>query len=328
MTLNPMGRIGVIIVNFRTAPLVIENLFALAAENTRLGGRLKVYVVENDSGDGSASVLAAKISEQGWGDWVHLRPQTKNLGFAGGNNVALAEILACPDDCPFIFFVNPDACVRPGAIEASINLLLDRSEVGIVGSLLINPDGSARRCAFRFPSLMGEFLRGAKTDFLTRLFQRWEIAPLPQKRSYETDWVSGAAFMARRSVFEQIGLLDDHYFLYYEEVDFMHRARRANWTIWHNADSKVVHLAGQATKVKGGQSQDGALPGYWYQSWRRYFVKNHGRWYACLAGGCWLLGELIFRLKLFVQGHKLHPGGVSMRQFWKLSLMPTIKGLE
>ncbi len=324
-----MQSVGVIIVNYRTAPLVIENLSALAVEKERLNSQLQVYVVDNDSRDGSVQLLSAEIASRGWADWVRLLPQTANLGFAGGNNVALANMLSNPQDCPFIFFLNPDACIQPGAVHSSRDFLLKRPEAGIVGSLLINPDGSSRRCAFRFPSPVGEFIRGAKTNMLACLLSRWDISPPLQPVQHKTDWVSGAAFMVRRNVFEQTGLMDDNFFLYYEEVDFMLRTTKLNWEIWHNPESIVMHLAGQATGIREEISQRGALPDYWYRSWRRYFVKNHGRCRAFLSGSCWLLGETIFRVKSIAQGRNIPTGGVSMTKFLRLSLVPIItRGLR
>ena len=319
-----MPDIAVIIVNYRTAPLVADSLYTLAAERERLGGKLRVYVVDNNSGDGSASLLAEEIEKRGWDSWVRLMPQAMNLGFAGGNNVALAEIVHTLNNREFIFFLNPDACIRPGAIESSRDILLKRPEIGIIGSLLTNPDGSSRRCAFRFPSPMGEFLRGAKTGIFTRLFQRWEGAPPPRGIHHKTDWVSGAAFMVRSKVFDGVGLMDDGYFLYFEEVDFMLRASEAGWEIWHNPESRVVHLAGQSTKIREGLAQSGPMPEYWYRSWRRYFVKNHGRTGACLAGLCWLLGAILFRIKSALLSRKIDGGAVTITQFFRLSLIPAI----
>lgn len=319
-----MNNIGIIIVNYCTPALVVANIESLAEENGRLGGALKVYVVDNCSKDGSTALIFGEIERRGWGDWVRLIPQQSNLGFAGGNNVALAEILERPNYCPYIMFLNPDATITPGSIESSRQFLLQRAEVGVVGSQLANPDGTQRRSAFRYPSPIGEFLRGARTGVLTRLFRRWEIAPPPEDTPQRTDWVSGAAFMVRRRVVEQVGLLDDRFFLYYEEVDFMRRINNANWEVWHNPKSVVVHLAGQATKIRGEVSEAGALPEYWYESWQRYYMKNHGRGKTCLAGLCWILGESIFRLRLWLRGDLPPPGAATISKFWKIALLPVL----
>ena len=96
--------------------------------------------------------------------------------------------------------------------------------------------------------------------------------------------------LIRRQVLERIGLLDDHYFMYFEETDLCLRARRDGWECWHVPAARVVHLVGQAS---GGKR----LPAYWYDSRRRYFVKNKGRLYAALADASWAAGHSLWRLR-------------------------------
>lgn len=320
-----MPSIGAIIVNYRTGPLVVESLAALANERQRLQGLLHVYVVDNNSEDGSVELLNSEIIRRGWEAWVRLLPQSVNLGFAGGNNVALKHMLNQRDDYSFIYFVNPDAYIQPGAIEEARDFLVERPGIGILGSAIIRPDGSRRTSAFRFPTFVGEFLRGARTSILTRILACWDIAPAPQDVPHKTDWVTGAAFMVRREVIEQIGLMDEGYFLYYEELDYMRRATDKGWEIWHNPKSVVLHLSGQATQI----SQRDEIPDYWYRSWRRYFVKNHGRLYAALAGCSWLLGNIILRCKLFTQGHESRTRAAAFWRFFRLALIPSItRGME
>lgn len=320
-----MENVGIIIVNYRTANLVIENLVSLASENERLGGALKVFVVDNNSNDGSVALLVDQIAKNNWSGWITVLPQQSNWGFAGGNNRALAEILCYDNFCPFIMFLNPDAAVRAGAIQSSKEFLSTRKRVGIVGSQLVNLDGSLRRSAFRYPSPIGEFLRSAKTDFFSRLFRHWEIALAPKGCAHQADWVSGAAFMVRRNVIEQIGLLDDRYFLYYEEVDFMRRANQSGWQVWHNPASEVVHLGGQATRIRHEVSESGPLPDYWYESWRRYYLKNHGRWRTLLAGFLWILGEVFFLIKTNIQCRGRQSGAATISKFWQLALSPAFR---
>ena len=166
-----------------------------------------------------------------------------------------------------------------------------------MGSCLEEADGTVSCSAFRFPSLLSEFLRGAGIGILDKLLHRWVVAPLPKDRPHKTDWVSGASFMVRRTVFERIGLLDEEYFLYFDEVDFMKSAAKANLEVWHNPNARVMHMAGSATKIKNVRAQNGRLPPYWYDSWRRYFLKHHGRLGALLAGSGWLTGHLLQSLK-------------------------------
>ena len=105
------------------------------------------------------------------------------------------------------------------------------------------PEGSA----FRFPSVLGELENGVRWDWSHKLLRRWVVSPPVPSVTTPCDWASGASLLIRGAVFEAIGLLDENYFLYFEEVDFCLRARRAGWTCWYVPQAQVLHLAGQSS---------------------------------------------------------------------------------
>jgi len=107
--------------------------------------------------------------------------------------------------------------------------------------------------------------------------------------------------IVRRKVFENVGLLDERYFMYFEETDFCLRARRAGWTCWYIPASRVVHLVGQCSGVTDKKQPPRRRPVYWFDSRRRYFVKNHGRAYALLADMAWTAGMSVYRVRRLVQ---------------------------
>jgi N-acetylglucosaminyl-diphospho-decaprenol L-rhamnosyltransferase len=117
----------------------------------------------------------------------------------------------------------------------------------------------------------------------------------------QVDWLPGASMMIRREVFKSIGLMDEGYFLYYEETDFCLQARRANWSCWYVPQSRVMHIAGQSTGVTDRKAVPRRLPQYWFNSRRRYFTKNHGIFYAALADLAWTVGFVLWRLRRVVQ---------------------------
>jgi GT2 family glycosyltransferase len=98
-----------------------------------------------------------------------------------------------------------------------------------------------------------------------------------------------------------VGLLDDRYFMYFEETDFCLRARRAGWTCWYVPASRVVHLVGQCSGVTDKSQPARRRPVYWFDSRRRYFVKNHGAVYALLADVAWTAGASVYRVRRLVQ---------------------------
>jgi GT2 family glycosyltransferase len=107
--------------------------------------------------------------------------------------------------------------------------------------------------------------------------------------------------IVRKAVFDKIGLLDDGYFMYYEEADFCLRARRAGFNCWYVPASRIVHLVGQASGVTGTNKAEKRRPKYWFDSRKRYFVNNHGRVTAILADVAWAGGSTIHRAARFVR---------------------------
>jgi GT2 family glycosyltransferase len=116
------------------------------------------------------------------------------------------------------------------------------------------------------------------------------------------DWLPGASMMVRRTVFDAIGLMDEDYFLYYEETDFCLQAARAGFETWHVPSSRVMHIAGQSTGVTGKQSVKRRLPGYWFESRTRYFMKNHGRLYSAATDVAWAAAFAMWRVRRKLQG--------------------------
>lgn len=296
-----MSTLSIVIVNYRTAGLVVDCLHSLSEE---LAGRpdWRVVVVDNASGDGSADKLAAAIASEGWSNWAELLPLAHNPGFAGGNNAAIGPILDGPTPPDYVLLLNPDTVVRPGGVRELVVFMETHPSVGIAGSRLEEPDGTPQRCAFRFPSATAEFEEGVRVGAVSRLLQPWVVAPAVRNESHETDWVAGASMIVRRDVFRDIGMMDDRYFLYFEEVDFCLRARRAGWACWYVPASRVVHLVGQSSGVTDVKKPQKPRPRYWFESRSRYFRQNHGRAYKMLADLSWVFGFSLWRLRRKIQG--------------------------
>ncbi|MDR3635558.1 MAG: glycosyltransferase family 2 protein [Isosphaeraceae bacterium] len=288
----------VVIVNFRTAELVVDCLASLAGE-IGTPRAFRVVVTDNASGDGSVERLDRTIHEQGWEGWATVRPLARNGGFAWGNNEAIRPALASEAPPRYVLLLNPDTVVRPGALAALVAFMDDRPEVGIAGSRLEDPDGTAQWSAFRFHSVLGELGDGLRLAAADRLLARWRVAapPPPGPSPCPTDWVAGASMIVRREVFESIGLLDDKYFMYYEEADFCLRARRAGWPCWYVPAARVVHLVGQSSGVTDRRAAGRRLPAYWFRARRHYFLSNHGPAKTVLADLAWLCGFASYRLR-------------------------------
>jgi GT2 family glycosyltransferase len=293
-----MRGVGIVIVNYRTPGLVVDCLASLAADR-RTGDDWRVVVVDSASGDGSVEQLRGAIEGSGW---VELLPLAVNRGFAAGNNAALHRLFALPTPPEYYLLLNPDTVVRPGAVRNLADFLDRHPRVGLAGSRLENPDGSPQRSVFRFPGLLSELEGGLRLGLATRLLAGFVLhQPVPD-RPGPADWLSGASLMVRRAVFEAVGLLDEGYFLYFEEVDFCRRARRAGWPCWSVPASRVVHLAGGSTGFQIAEQAVKRVPPYWFASRRRYFHKHLGPAVAFLADIIWATAFAGWRLRRRLQG--------------------------
>jgi hypothetical protein len=288
--------LGIVIVNYKSAGLAIECLRTLAPEIAQWPGA-KVIVVENASADGSAARLAQAISDNAWHSWATLMPLEKNGGYAAGNNVGIRALLNEPAAPKFVLLLNPDTYIRPGAIKALHEFMAGNPAVGIAGSRLEDPDSTPQRSAFRFPTIWSELDGGLRLGIVSKLLKSKLAAPPVRDDAHVTEWVAGASMMIRRELFDKIGLLDERYFLYYEEVDFCLAAKRAGWPCWYVPASHVVHLVGQSSGVTDTRRAPSRRPPYWFESRRLFFLKNRGRLQAIIADLAFSAGFLLWRLR-------------------------------
>jgi N-acetylglucosaminyl-diphospho-decaprenol L-rhamnosyltransferase len=290
----------IVIVNYRTPQLTIDCLASLTGEVDKQNAR--VVVTDNASGDDSVERITAAIEQQGWSGWVDVMPLAENGGFAYGNNAAIRPTLSDADGPDLVWLLNPDTVVRPGALQALVDCLSANPNAGIVGSRLEDPDGTPQRSAFRLPSVTGEFESAVRLGLISRLVAHRLTAPPASTAVESVDWVAGASMLIRREVFADVGLLDEGYFMYFEELDFCHRAANAGWQCWYAPASRVVHLVGQASGVTGRQIAPKRRPSYWFDSRRRYLLTHHGRFKAALFDLAWIIGHACWWLRATLTG--------------------------
>lgn len=293
------GRLWIVIVNFRTASLVEDCLRSLRSEALALDCR--VVVVDNDSADGSYARLATCVQNQGWQDWVQVLAAPRNGGFAYGNNQGIRHALACDPGLGQVLLLNPDTVVEARALSALLDWMASHPRTGIVGSRLLNAEGGVEVSAHRHPSALGELEGSARLGLVSRALAAFQVSPPASATPQRCDWVSGASLMVRRAALDQVGPLDEGYFLYFEEVDFCLRVQQAGWECWCIPASRVVHLEGAATGIRKTAARRAR---YWYDSRRRFFVKHHGVAGLMLADLLWALGRASLNLRRL-----LHLGG-------------------
>jgi N-acetylglucosaminyl-diphospho-decaprenol L-rhamnosyltransferase len=292
---NVQPRLPVVVVSYNTRDLLRKCLYALARS---MDVALDVIVVDNASPDGSADMVRAKFPS------VRLLAQDVNLGFAAASNVALRELdfgdvpagtLTTPE---FALLLNPDTEVRPDAIFTLLGFVRAHPRAGLVGAQLIYPDGRFQHSAFRFPGLAQtgiDFFPLHHRLLNSRLNGRYPRQTTP----FEIDHPLGACMLVRRETMQQVGLLDEGYYMYVEEIDWCRRIRRAGWQIWCEPRAIIVHHEGQSTR----QFRQAMFVALW-RSRLRYFRKYHSPLYVALI-------RAIIRAGLWSEACKLKRANVS-----------------
>jgi len=291
--------VTVVIVTYKVADLTIECLRSLEPERHSAGLGLQVVVVDNASGD--EEKVAAAIEANQWHSWVRLVVAPKNGGFAYGCNLGVR--LACEAGSPdYIHFLNPDTVIREGAVRQLVEFMEGQANAGLAGGTFEDAAGDEFSVAFRFPSILGEIESGMQLRPISWLLKRWQVSRPMGSSVAPVDWVSGASMMVRRQLLEDLGGLDERYFLYFEETDFAWRAKRAGFGAWFVPASRVMHVGGQSSNVSHDEGVGRRLPRYWFASRRRWFHQCHGLAYAIVADICAAFAGMLGWLKNKVCG--------------------------
>lgn len=290
--------IAVAIVSYRTSKMVLESLPALMAELASFD-EFHVAIVDNASPDEDGAALKAGVEAMDLGERVEVILSDVNGGFAAGNNIAFARFRQLPWRPDYAMLLNPDARLRPGVLGELKSVMDAQPRAGFVGPRLADPDGSIWIGAFNFPSFGTEVLGAVSIPFISN---RFSILAPESDAPQRVDWVSGAAPLIRWEMIDELGDMDEGYFLYYEEVDYMRHAGRLGWQCWHAPRAVVDHIGGGATQVVNGRGTSGRTPGYWFESWGRYFSKNHGPANARMIAICKVLAMLFANLHRRVRG--------------------------
>jgi len=290
----PDSDLCVVVVNYATPKLVIDCLETLVPQVRELDAT--VALVDNASPDDSVLQLRRWISAQGAHDCVNLIESQDNGGFAAGNNIGIESCNA-----KHYLLLNSDTLVRGGALKRLLKAMTSEDHVGLVGPRLLWANGEPVESCFRYHRPVSELIDSAKTGFITRLLARYNVPMSVSDQRMFPEWTSFACVMIRRDVIEEIGELDDGFFMYFEDVDFAFRARQAGWRILHEPSASVVHLHGGSSPVKSRARLRKRLPRYYYESRTRYFYKLYGRAGLLAANTCWTLGWTISLLRSLLQ---------------------------
>ena len=230
--------VSILIVSWNVRDLLLRCLAALPAAAD--GVSYETIVVDNASRDGAVEAVREAFPD------ARVIANAENRGFTGGNNQALAAARG-----RFLFLLNPDAEPRPGSITELCRFLDAHPQTGVVGPRLRYGDGAIQPSRRRFPTLPVLFFESTIVQqYLPGLpwFREYYVADRSDEETQWVDWVVGAAMMVRREVYEQIGGLDEGFFMYSEELDWCRRAKEAGWRVAYHPAAEIIHYEGRSSE--------------------------------------------------------------------------------
>lgn len=236
---QPALQLSVIIVNYNVREFLDHALTSI--RKAMKGIRGEVIVVDNASDDGSVEMLRRRYPE------VLRIVNSTNLGFAKANNLALRRARG-----KYLLLINPDTIVQEDTFRVMVRFFEDHPNVGLAGCKILNPDGTFQlACRRSFPTPWVAFTKIVGLSALfpgSKLFGRYNLTYLDPNESYEVDAVSGSFMMLRREVYEQVGGLDEDFFMYGEDLDWCYRIQQAGWKIYYVPQTQIIHYKGESTK--------------------------------------------------------------------------------
>ncbi len=251
--------VTIILVSWNTRDLTlqcIDSLYTACGEY-----RACIWVVDNASNDGSVEAIRRHAPA------VQIIANAANVGFAAANNQAMRESRS-----RYVLLLNTDTLAQPDSIAALIDFADQHPQAGMVGPMLLNPDGSYQGSFAWQPTIISELLSASGIG--VRVFGRWfpNANPKQAKHAQETGYIQGACMLVRSDAVNQIGLMDEGYFMYSEEPDWCLRMAQAGWQIWYTPAARIVHYGGQSTRQRRHEMVV-AL----YRSKVRFFAKHYGQ---------------------------------------------------
>ncbi|GIM45657.1 glycosyl transferase [Collibacillus ludicampi] len=233
--------LSIIIVSYNTKDLLIQTLDSVFRYSE--GVSIEVIVVDNASIDGSPSAVESLYPE------VRLIRNSTNYGFAYANNQAIREASG-----RYILLLNSDTIVSEDTFRTMVHFMDSHPRIGASGCKVIKPDGNLDlACRRSFPTPLNSLYQALKLSKLfpkSRRFASYNLTYLDEDETYPVDCLVGAFMMVRREAIEQVGLLDERFFMYGEDIDWCYRIKQAGWEIWYYPKTTIIHYKGASSRKK------------------------------------------------------------------------------
>ncbi len=232
--------LSIVIVSWNVRDLLEACLRSIYAKTRGLS--FEVFVVDNASADGSPEMVEQSFPQ------VQLICNAANVGFARATNQALRLSKG-----RYVLLLNPDTVILDEALVQMVRFADENPDIGALGPKVLTAQGEVdMRCARRFPSLLSEFFELTRLSYRfprNRLLGSYLMSYWDHNDSREVEVLMGACMLVRREAMEQVGLLDEAFYMYGEDVEWCYRLKRAGWRIWYDSEARIVHLGGQSTKL-------------------------------------------------------------------------------
>ncbi len=244
----------------------------------------EVIIIDNASIDDTVDMAQKHFSE------MKLIINHDNRGFAAANNQGLKI-----SQGEYLLLLNPDTILHPKSLDILVRFLDSNEDVGACGPKLLNADGSTQSSVRCFPSFRGALHRHTAFKFVGIFkgeYRKWLMYDFKNDKQRDVDQVMGAALMVRRSVTEQVGVMDERFFIYYEEVDLCYRIKQAGWRILYIPQAVITHLGGSSSAQIPVSKRIMAMT-----SLLKFFRKHRGKFvtwlFSCIFKPAVILRDLI-----------------------------------
>jgi len=253
--------LSIIIVNYNVKYYLRECLQSVYCATERVS--FEIIIVDNNSTDGSVDMVKNEFPE------VKLIENCQNLGFAKATNQVLRE-----HEGKYALLLNPDTVVLPNALDKMVEFMEANPQAGALGCKLLYPDGSLQRSCRSFPTLTTTFFENTGLEKFfpkNKLVAKYKMGYWDYNDLREVDQPMGSALMIRREVIRQVGLLDERFYMFFEEVDWCFRAKKRGWKIYFIPRAEIIHYGGQSARSTMSEMM---IQGY--KSKHKFFRKHYG----------------------------------------------------
>ena len=235
-----MAIIDIVIVNYNATPYLLGCLSSIYQAKATINGA-RIIVFDNASMDGVGRIKS-------WFPEVELLHSPTNVGFAKAVNHAIRMSFA-----PYVLILNPDTCIQKPFFDAMLDFMETHPDVGVLGPRIFDENGRVQGSARSYPTPATALF--GRSTFLTRLFpnNRYTAKHVLAKgaqieQPMDVDWVSGACMLVRRAAIASVGMLDEHFFMYWEDADWCRRMRENRWRVIYFPKSALVHYTAMSSR--------------------------------------------------------------------------------